>query len=425
MLIVLGTEDGELPSVDVCRGDVTQIGMPPSSNPNASYLWTPANGLSNTTVSNPYASPNSTTTYTLALTLGGCTSHFTQTVSVHYLDVQIPDEDTVVCGNTAIRLIINASSNDIIHYKWSLYPDFSLLLNSPNNPYITITPTQTTTYYWQVQTDYCTVSGAITVKISVRIEALDDLTICYGETGRLQLHYYAAGACTFQWYPEEGILSGANTASPMVSPAQSTRYTVIIIGENGCSDTADCYVTVLSRFLPDVIEAWADEYEIVAGSSVQLHATPLYGQNISYQWSPTTGLDNSTAINPIATPAQTTIYTVTISDVNGCTGTDTVQIRVYHLECDEPFVYIPNAFTPNGDGVNDLFRLRSKIVETMLLQVYDRWGELVFETTNIDDGWDGTFRGKPCDPGIYVFYVEAVCMNKQHFFKKGNVTLIK
>jgi gliding motility-associated-like protein len=424
-LTVLSGEEGTLPSVDICRGEAIQIGMPPSSDTAATYLWTPTTGLSNVTASNPYASPDTTTIYTLALTLGGCTGYFTQTMNVHYIDYQMTSEDTAICFSDSVHLYINASSNDVISYKWSLSPDFSSLLNTSNNPDITIVPTQITTYYWQAQTDYCTVSGEITVKIAVNILSLNDITICYGQIVKLHLQYVTSDACTFQWLPEEGILSGIHTATPLISPTQSTQYIVIVTGENGCVDTAYCYVTVLPKLLPDTIEAWADEYEVIAGNTVQLHATPLYGQGITYHWSPEIGLDNSAIINPMATLIQTTIYTVTVSDINGCTKSDTVRIKTSHLTCDEPFVYIPNAFTPNGDGVNDLFMLRSKIVETMLLRVYDRLGELLFESTKLDEGWDGTFRGKPCDPGVYAFYVEATCINKQPFLRKGNVTLMR
>jgi len=424
-LIVLSVEGDTLPSLNLCKGDATQIGIPPSSEASLSYLWTPSYGLSNATASNPYASPDSTTTYVLALTVGACVGHLSQTVNVHYIDFQEINEDTVICFGTVAQLRIEASSYDSIHYKWSLFPDFSSLLNTFNNSNITISPVQTTTYYWQAQTDYCTISGKITVNIAVNIMSLDDITICYGEMAKLQLFYSSSGVCDIQWSPEDDIVSGAHTATPVVCPQQSTQYTAIITGADGCSDTAHCYVTVLPKLLPDTIEAWADDYEIIAGNSVSLHATPMLGQNISYYWSPEISLDNHTAINPIATPAQTTIYTVTISDINGCTKRDTVQIKIVHLDCNEPFVYIPNAFTPNGDGMNDIFRLRSKIVKSLLLRVYDRWGELLYETNSLNDGWDGTFRGKPCDPGVYVFYVEAICIDQHSFIKKGNVTLVR
>jgi gliding motility-associated-like protein len=348
-----------------------------------------------------------------------------QTVNVHYIDYETLNKDTAICLYDSVLLHVNASFNGTVSYNWSLSPDFSSLLNAPDNPDITVSPTQTTTYYWQAQTDHCMVSGKTTVKISIKIESLGDLAICHGELAKLQLHYTSSGSCTFNWSPEAKIVSGVHTATPVVAPTQSTQYTVIVIGENGCADTAVCYVTVHPKLLPDRIEAWADEYAIISGNPVQLHATPLYGQNVSYSWSPNDSLDNSAVTNPIANPAQTTVYTVTVTDMNGCSKSDTVLIRVSHLDCDEPFVYIPNAFTPNSDGINDQFRLRSKILESMLLRVYDRWGELLFETTKLDEGWDGTFRGKPCDPGVYVFYVEAVCFNKQPFTRKGNVTLMR
>jgi gliding motility-associated-like protein len=114
-----------------------------------------------------------------------------------------------------------------------------------------------------------------------------------------------------------------------------------------------------------------------------------------------------------------------VTDTFGCFKTDTVTVFVTERICEEPYVYIPNAFTPNGDGNNDILYVRSEILETFTFRIYNRLGELLFETTNTQSGWDGKFKGEKCIPGVYDYYLEGKCNNKEYILKKGNITLIR
>jgi gliding motility-associated-like protein len=98
---------------------------------------------------------------------------------------------------------------------------------------------------------------------------------------------------------------------------------------------------------------------------------------------------------------------------------------VKQVLCAEPEIFIPNAFTPNGDQSNDLMVVRGNTIRELLFRIYDRWGEKVFETTVPGEGWDGTYKGKKANPAVYVYYVEATCFGNEKFFKKGNITLIR
>jgi gliding motility-associated-like protein len=108
-----------------------------------------------------------------------------------------------------------------------------------------------------------------------------------------------------------------------------------------------------------------------------------------------------------------------------CTGSDTVLIKVFDSICGAPFVFIPNAFSPNKDGQNDKLYVRGPFIESFIFRVYDRWGELVWETTNLSEGWDGTFRGKLLDPDVFDYYLQATCVGGLESIIKGNVTLIR
>ena len=163
---------------------------------------------------------------------------------------------------------------------------------------------------------------------------------------------------------------------------------------------------------------------IYKGWTDSLHVT--YYSGVNYLWTPSNSLDNALSSDPIASPLVTTIYYVTITDQYGCNKTDSVIIYVIDGNCREPFIFVPNAFTPNEDGVNDrLYVKGDKVIESLHFSIFDRWGEKVFESNNIKSFWDGKYKGKYCQPGVFVYYLEATCKDKNTYTNKGNITLIR
>ncbi|HPA36181.1 MAG TPA: gliding motility-associated C-terminal domain-containing protein, partial [Chitinophagales bacterium] len=124
-------------------------------------------------------------------------------------------------------------------------------------------------------------------------------------------------------------------------------------------------------------------------------------------------------------PLTTTTYQVTVTDENGCRNQDTALVQVTPRECSEKLIFIPNAFTPNGDGANDTFRVRSEILTEMILKIYDRWGNEVFYTNNITDGWDGQYKGAAAPPDVYGFTMSGTCLENKKIVIKGNITLLR
>ena len=122
---------------------------------------------------------------------------------------------------------------------------------------------------------------------------------------------------------------------------------------------------------------------------------------------------------------ESTEYLVSVTDTFGCTLTDTVKIEVDELTCDEPYIFVPNAFSPNGDGKNDVLYVRSEILQDFYFAVYSRWGEKVFECSNLEMGWDGTYKGKPCQNGVYDYYFSGTCVGGKTKELKGNVMLVR
>lgn len=217
-----------------------------------------------------------------------------------------------------------------------------------------------------------------------------------------------------------------DTTSLIFNPSKTYNapgnYQVFLIVEDsicGLKDTAELIITVYPSIS---ITATADDYIIANGETTVLHANP---SGYSYLWVPSITLNNPTLQNPTASPQVTTTYAVTATDTNGCIRSDSVTIVVTEFVCEDPFVFVPNAFTPNNDGANDVLLVRGQFITELYFAVFDRWGEKVFETTDQAKGWDGTFKGKDADPAVFDYYLKAVCLGGEEYFKKGNITLIR
>ena len=211
---------------------------------------------------------------------------------------------------------------------------------------------------------------------------------------------------------------------PHVNPQHSTAYTVTVTDAIGCTATASGFITVREGTFPEPLHAWCEPCEIVAYHETTLHATN-YGSYYTYQWTPSQQMETPYLPNTVVTPDTTMTYTVTVTDTFGCQRTDTVTVKVNPIVCDMPFVFIPNSFTPNGDGRNDVLYVRSDILVDCHFIVYNRWGEKVFETFNQEIGWDGTFKGKECPRATYDWYFKGTCKDGDEAEMKGNVTLIR
>jgi gliding motility-associated-like protein len=212
--------------------------------------------------------------------------------------------------------------------------------------------------------------------------------------------------------------------SPSIEDLCIGEYSVTAYDSNGCLIERVIELFFDSTYFPQNIKVWADTAILYRSQSTVIHGSD-YGNGFNYTWSPADYLSTTRGTNTVTTPKSTIVYTYTISDSYGCSGTDTILITVLDVICDEPYVFVPNAFSPNGDGLNDILYVRGRILEKIEFAVYDRWGEKLFETKDKNIGWDGTFKDKRCEPGVYVYYLDAVCIGGEHYLLKGNITLIR
>jgi len=194
-------------------------------------------------------------------------------------------------------------------------------------------------------------------------------------------------------------------------------YTVTVTDQNGCSSSTQIAVASIPG---PAVTASASSFIILEGDSVQLTGTGA----TNYQWSPPNGLSCTTCENPVASPAQTTTYTVTGTDNNGCTGTASVTLSV-DIRCNE--LFLPDIFSPDGTGpqANEKVCAFGNCISEMLFAVYNRWGQRVFETNDPLSCWDGTFKGKECLPGVYAYRLTVTQLDGKTITRSGNITLVR
>lgn len=409
-LVVLGNSSGSLPDVPICDGGNAQIGVTPSVAPGVTYVWSPSTGLTDTTASNPIASPLVNTIYTLIISNGTCIDTLTQLVTIS------PPISGVTVGSANTGCASNCNGSAQLTVGGGFAP-FTILWD--NGETGTMASALCSGNHTVLVTDSngCQNSFSVMIEDSAEFEinGVND-QICFEDdcNGVLSANV-VKGQMPFTYLWNDPAMQTTQMASGLCVGV----YQCIVTDALGCSDTIELEVTA---DLPSIIVS-IDKDTIPAGASTNLNATNLNGA--TYLWEPGATLTNSNTANTTASPNETTTYILTVTDINGCVSTDTVTVYVLEFDCDESTVYLPNAFTPNDDGENDLFRLRTTNAATMHLMVYNRWGEKVFETRNQSVGWDGKYLERESDPGVFGYYLEVDCFNGVNYIQKGNVTLIR
>jgi len=259
----------------------------------------------------------------------------------------------------------------------------------------------------------CTSIDTFNVNVfpSTTLTAKTLYSICEGST----INFDASGDGTFKWTPSTGLSNDA-IPNPVATPHDSIVYKLMVTNSFGCKDSADITVNV---FRNPMVNAGPDR-TIVLGDTVLLKVT-LQGTAINYSWSPTTFMDNPTLVAPRVFPQEGTEYIITAISTVGCgTSTSRVMVKVYKD------IYIPNAFTPNGDGINDQFKIFAADGYTFQkFIIYNRWGKLVFSAKDSHDSWNGICDNEPQPAGTYVYYLELKNSVGKKIIKKGTITLIR
>ena len=408
-----------------CYGQETEIGIPWDSN--TTYSWTPTIGLSDSTINNPIITTTVDLTYTL-IAQHVCTDTITNHVQVSDIQADV-DSIIIICSDNPNVNLTGNSFGTGIQFIWSTLSNFGDTINTNlNDSTARYNQVDTYQYYYfkAINIDGCEMVDSIYSVISDQtISIASDTFICQLDSVELwAVNEFPYNSMSFYWAPASEIIGPIDTTRIQVAPSQSTWYYLTAVNDSGCAYTDSVQVEV-SILNDSVIQATSAADSVILGFSTQVSVTP--GTGFNYRWTPAGSVSDPNESVTTVTPPETTTYSVIVSDPNNsnCSYSDEVTIRTYEINCGEPDIFIPNAFSPNLDGENDTYLVTGAVVETMDLKIYTRWGELVFETTDPTQGWDGTFNGKQVDPVVFMYHLTVGCIDKREFIKKGNITVVR
>ena len=347
----------------------------------------------------------------------GCTADTFAVISLdNTMTLTLPPDTTVCVGS---NVVLTPSTNPQTNvFNWS---PAGGALNQSTGAY-TVSPADSTPYVLIARWGVCQDTATVTVNVlhkPVANAGLDTI-ICDRTFAILRgMASNLSGSVKYLWTPA-GDIAQPDTSVTTVSPKTNGQhvYTLEVDDSYGCNfKVFDKVLVTMNSPVP----AFAGRDTIAAMDLPH----QLYGSGgINYLWtsSPPASLNDPTKKNPIATLHSDTRFVLTVTDNGGCVGTDTVFIKVYK----GPTYYIPNAFSPNGDGVNDIFRaIPPGITSTEYFRIFNRWGQMVFETHDYLKGWDGTYIGKPQPAGAYVWIIKGIDKFGKPVEMRGTVMLIR
>jgi len=330
------------------------------------------------------------TSYTVTGTSGGCTGTAVATVTISTSLTVTVNSPSICAGETATLTANNGTS-----YVWS--PG-----GETTNP-ITVTPAITTTYTVVGTSGTCIDSAISVVTIVTTLPVtVTSAAVCPGQTATLT----ASGAVTYSWTTGE-------TTSSITVPSIPASYTVTgYSSSGGCSGTAIASVTIASA-TPVTISG-----NLVINACEETTLTAMPAGN-SYSWGPNISCSNCQSVT--VTPPATQQYYVNYTDSDGCSDGDTVTVVVTTLNT----YFLPTALSPNGDGINDEIHFHGRGINSFTLRIFDRIGEKVFETSDIERGWDGKLLGVPMNNAVFVYTLNITFCNGEEVRTKGAITLVK
>lgn len=326
-----------------------------------------------------------------------------------------PQPDVTICESKSTQL--NLVSNGL-QYDWTPATGLSAV-NIPNP---VASPTVTTQYIVNVTLGRCSAKDTVVVTVNAAPvpNAGPDIFICYGQSATLQ----GSGGTVYKWTPST-FLNNTTSPNAISTPDTDITYVLSILSDaNGCAGLVTDSVHIDVTPPLQVLTYPADTIGY-PGDQFQLLAVPSDPDATNFVWTPSVGLSNAQIANPVVTIGSIgadVLYKVVASTVAGCKGEAFVNVRVYK----GPDIYVPTAFTPNGDGKNDKFTPFPVGMKSYnYFRVFNRWGQVVYQTKKLNDGWDGTIGGQLQPDGIYVWMIEGITKDDRIITKKGTVMLIK
>ncbi len=391
----------------ICIPDAVQL----HASGSGIFSWLPAQNILGSNTPSPTVSPIASTTYYVLLDDNGCINKDSVIVQVtDHVDLTAMN-DTTICQDDLIQL--NVTSNGF-QYSWT--PANSFVDAHVKDP-VCITH-DATLYEVTARIGSCVAHDGIKVNtIPYPIASAGaDTMICFGDPVRLN---GLTSGNIVHWLPA-GSLDNANTANPLARPPSTTTYVLTVFDNKGCPKPAQDSVTV--TVLPKIKADAGHDTSVVVGQPLQFSASG----GIQYVWFPSIGLTSTSIHNPVGVynnESDIIHYRVLVFNAAGCSDSAFVTVKVFKSN---PQVFVPNAFTPNADGHNDVLRpILAGIQKLDHFNVYNKWGQLVFSSTQPAKGWDGRISGTLQDAGTYVWMVTATDYKGQSIFERGVVVLVR
>jgi gliding motility-associated-like protein len=377
-----------------------------------SYSWSPATGLSNANIFNPTVTMlPGTALYTVTgTTVNGCSTQASISVTVMPKPSVTLTPDTTICFAGSIRLVAGGGTD----YSWTP----AATLSNPSIPDPIATPIQPATKYYVTVYNYAVNACSSIDSVTVSMKPLPSFTIspakttCQGTAVQL----VAGGGNKYAWSPP-GLVSNPAVPNPFTTANTTTNYSVLIT-DSVCNISKTLATVITINPSPQVTASKSNDITCAVG-----YAELLASGATEYTWTPATGLSSTIIANPVALPGTTTQYIVTGTNGFGCADTGMVTVAV--AITGKGGYYMPNTFTPNGDGKNDCFGIKNwGFIEKLEFFIYNRYGEKVFYTTDPNGCWNGKYKSDKPEVGNYVYYIKAK-MACGEVERKGNVILIR
>lgn len=402
-------------SIRICPDDPKVLNVGAANNFN--YQWRPDSCFVDAKVASPTLKTAKAGWYYVTYSDPqdpNCTATDSVYVSFPTGSIKIDPYQSVICGPDTIKL--TTTNSGLQKIEWCTTD--GKVIGTGSSIDVTVAGDQVIIvkgYFFD-----CVVRDTARIKfqnVNPKIEGPSNS--CIDDTVRLKV-VPSDSRWTYEWTPQNKIIGASNGPEIIVKPGETTSYTVKLKDPaSGCEWTATHTLNVST--IGNQVFAKAEPETIIIGDSTQL--TTVQGTNYKYDWSPKDGSLSATDIyNPIAKPTQTTTYTVKVTDANGCMATASVTVVVG--ACDEA-VFVPNAFSPNGDSINDVFRVRALTLKSMEFVVYNRWGQEMYKSSILGEGWNGMFDGEKLAPDVYAWCLRFTCPDDKSYSRKGNVSLLK
>ena len=388
----------------VCEGFNTQL-FATGAN---SFSWEPANALVTTTGNTVIANPPANTIYTVHGFNGICTGSSTLSVlTLKRPDVVFQSSQNQICIGKSMTLAVKGADS----YTWD--PPEGLLW-SGTNTIVTLNPTVTTSYTVTGATVsgtlacYSKVAYAVVVKPYVIPEVSEDVAICIGQKTTLR----ATGGDTYNWIPAYSLNTSTN-AGVVANPTTSTRYSVDISWGGVCGTKGSVYVEVMPK--PKLFAGRDTTYNLNEPIFINAVGTG------TITWLSGDGIKCRACPMSQVYPSGSSCYIAEAINEEGCVVRDEVC-----LEITKDFsAYIPNTFTPDNDGINDVFYVYGENIFNVTMEIFDRWGARVFISKDQATGWDGSYKGAKCKPDVYSYIITYTGLNGKNFNRAGHVSIVK